>query len=264
VLSSARTAYTSAEMQQMSDYFSANPGHRLPLPPTLAMITVVPVGWTCTTDLQVTNLGKTTVEVVSAGVRLTAASRTSQGDEYGLVDDCSLTGGSSRTPTPDVSPTPPASSSPAASSAPASPEGSAAPAPSPSRPTPVCLPATGGPPGGCTVFQVSIGLTAGSAGADFEGAPSPLVTARCGPIILQPEKTIEIRLTIGSGQAIIYPVEPVLTVVAPWGRQLRTVDDATGLLRFAATSQFTCYQRRGTNLFAALFGEQALQDQLCV
>ncbi len=233
VIAGSRSAYTTAELQQMADFlvrtFSSGDDSGLPPPPTLQRTAVTIADPTapplrywnhpyCSVELEITNTGQDTVLIPSAGLRL-AADSTANGEAYHLVEACSI-----------------------------------------EHVAHYCGVRFGGGPTPCDFYNVQITLAPGHRNTDVVG--TPMATQQggspCPPITLGPNKTVEISVNVSSAVAQVYPVEPVVVARTPSGTQTLAAVSLAGALKFASPSQFDCSQLQGQSLAAAWTGSAAL------
>jgi len=235
VMSDTRSTYTSAEMQQMADFlaqvgiWSDDP----PTPPSTLQWTPVSIAdpsapitkyWNepkCVLVLQMTNTGRSAVQVISVGLKLTASAR-ANADQYHLVEACSIQGapaycgiqkggGATYCDLYEVQ---------------------------------------------VRLSQATSGMSfSGTPTANQEdGSPCPQLT-------LNPSASVEVKLHITSTQPFVYPVEPIVVVRTAAGTQEVAVASAATGIKFASPSQFDCYRRSGQALVKAWSGPSALDWQ---
>jgi len=240
VPASGDRTYKPDEVSRLSDYANARihfkPGATEPPPlpedllrevngtPTSATAPLKPgtTGWgfgpTCAFELELTNLGSAAIQVTSVGVRLTGQPEANQG-AYQLIDMCTLAGISH-----------------------------------------YCGPELGGGPTPCGFFVADIELRDGNEGTLSQLPPQAIIgtTSDCLAMVINPAQTVDLRVDLWSGQNLIFPVEPVLTVATPAGEKMVTVPDQAGRAAFANATQFTCMKLQANTFVPAYQGLAAL------
>jgi hypothetical protein len=163
-------------------------------------------GPTCAFELELTNLGSATIQVTKVGVRLTGQPEANK-ETYRLIDMCSL-GGIDH----------------------------------------YCGPQLGGGPKPCGFYSAAIELRDRNPGALSQEPPQPIINTigqapadtGCPAMVIDPAQTVDVRVDLWSGQNLIFPVEPVLTVATSAGEKVVTVPTQAGRAAFANAVQFKC------------------------
>jgi hypothetical protein len=220
VLATSRLSYDAAEIQSMSDYFgNAKRGHAGPLPSTLRDVhlgviqtlnTLEILGEGCLADLQITNTGNTTVEIVRAGVKL-LATPVRNAYRYRFVDVCTIEG------------KPPEACT----------EGG-----------------SGGPMCGVFVADLKLRAYPAGTLVDTPVAPGRDVPGTVCPAErpLKHGDSIEVLLhplAASSSANFAYRVVPVLTIKTSSGQHVVEITPTGSWLVFASPSQYVCYGLHG-------------------
>lgn len=172
----------------------------------------------CALEFQITNVGRTVVQVPSVGFMLTRAPEPNT-QHYDLVDRCSVV---------------------------------------PQRPSQCHVQLGGGPVGCSVYnAQVQLHGTALPATfEDAPVAVTP--TGTCPTLSIGPAATAVLWISAVSNSALVYSATPVMTVDTVSGRRHVALTELVGTLAFADPSQFSCWRLQGTTFVEALTGASAV------
>jgi hypothetical protein len=173
---------------------------------------------TCGFKLELTNVGTTAIQISKAGVRLTGQPEANPGT-YRLVEMCSLAGIDH-----------------------------------------YCGPQLGGGGAPCSFYTAQIELVDGNPGTLNQQPPLAITgsTGECPAMVIDPAKSIDLRVDLWSPRNFIFPVEPVLTVATPAGEKVVTIPALAGRAAFANVDQFKCLKFQANTFIPAYDGVAAL------